>query len=137
MRTSILYFLTACFLLAGCKKEEEEGKTEDVTPSFEAQVKSIYSYPIKVTIDSADCILYFNVKVNGEDYFFAVDEETNYMGDASDFILSNATMRGKAKYETKDGWFNIVRAKGGNFTKIDVMNDELPYFNYIAKVFKD
>lgn len=136
MRKSILLILTAT-LIAGCKKEKEEAMQEDVTPSFEEMVRSSYDYPIRVNVDSADCILWFNIKVNGEDFCFAIDEAMNFTGDASDFILSNPTMRGKAKYESEKGWFNIVRSKGGNFTKIDVMNEEVPYFNYIYKIFKD
>lgn len=137
MRKSILLILTALTLLAGCKKEKEEAMQEDVTPSFEEMVRSAYDYPIRVNVDSADCILWFNIKVNGEDFCFAIDEAMNFTGDAADFILSNPTMRGKAKYESEKGWFNIVRSKGGNFTKIDVMNEEVPYFNYIYKIFKD
>lgn len=137
MRKSIFFILTALTLLAGCKKEKEEAMQEDVTPSFEEMVRSAYDYPIRVNVDSADCILYFNIKVNGEDFFFSIDEEMNFTGYAADFILSNTTMRGKAKYEAKKGWFNIVRSKGGNFTMIDVMNEEVPYFNYISKIFKD
>ena len=136
MRYSII-FITALTLLAGCKKEKEEAIQEDVTPSFEASVRSAYDYPIRVNVDSADCILWFNIKVNGEDFFFYVDEAMNFTGDAADFILSSPTMRGKAIYEAETGWFNIVRSKGGNFTMIDVMNDEVPYFNYISKIFKD
>lgn len=137
MRKSIVLILTALTLLAGCKKEEEEAMQEDVTPSFEASVRSAYDYPIRVNVDSADCTLWFNIKVNGEDFCFAIDEEMNFTGEAADFILSNQTMRGKMRYESETGWFNIVRSKGGNFTMIDVMNDEVPYFNYIQKIFKD
>ena len=133
----MILIITALTLLAGCEKEKEEVMQEDGTPSFEASVRSAYDYPISVTVDSADCILWFNIKVNGEDFCFAIDEEMNFTGDAADFILSNPTMRGKAKYESEKGWFNIVRSKGGNFTKISVMNEEVPYFNYIHKIFND
>lgn len=143
MRKSILYFLTALTLLAGCKKEEEEAIKEDVTPSFEEQVKSIYSYPISVKAEEVDCLLWFNYKVNGEKYCFAIERATNYNGPAADFILSNVNFPMNIVQESKDGWFVIVRSKTGTKGEeiykgvIDVMNEEQSYFNYIRSVFKD
>lgn len=145
MRKSMVLILTALTLLAGCKKEEEEVKTEDVTPSFEEQVKSIYSYPISVKVDTVDCILWVNYRVYGENYCFNIEKPTDFSGKASDFILRNRNNNFNIKMvqEAKDGWFNIARVKTDPKGEviyrnvIDIMNEENNYFYYIYKVFND
>lgn len=143
MRKSMLYFLTALTLLAGCKKEEEEAIKEDVTPSFEEQVKSIYSYPITVKVDTVDCLLWVNYRVSGENYCFTIETPTDFEGLASDFILRNQHFNIKMLQEAKEGWFNIARVKTEYTGEviyrdvIDIMNEENNYFYYIYKVFND
>ena len=143
MRISILFFMTAFALLAGCKKEEEEEIKMDEAQLYEESVKAAYSYPITFTVDSLDCSLWVNYKINGEDYNFMIERAIDYNGTAADFILQYGGYHFRVKESTREGWMNIVRKKTNEngesiyFDVIDVLNQDVPYFYYIAKIFKD
>lgn len=83
MRKSILYFLTALTLLAGCKKEEEE----EGTVKYEELVRDYYNYDITIdVVNDPNQLVRFEVT-----WFYPIDKkgDFHFSGKAYDFILSN------------------------------------------------